>query len=388
MKKIWTFVLTGGPCSGKTTALSIIEQQLSKRGYYVLVVPESATELINSGLRPFGGSLNVIDFQKAVFEYQLEKEKLFLKYAQKLPYKKIVIVYDRGCMDGKAYLTKQQFANLLSYFQMNELYARGHYDAIFHLVTAADGAEKFYTLANNKARMESAEEAINADDLTLRSWVGHPHFCIIDNSTNFESKMNRLMAEIYSVLGDPVPIKHQKKYLIKNPSSSLLTYNLPIEKVDITQSYLHSSKKSERKIRQVGKNGNFFYYYSEKTYISGSGFLKCERRITDREYLSYISEIDPLICTIKKQRLFFVYQNQYFTIDTFSLSPNTSATNSFTFWPDQAILEIDLTSENSIIEIPEFIEVIKDVTDCPDYRNYYIAKHQGFWANSKAPNNA
>ena len=153
MKKIWTFVLTGGPCSGKTTALSIIEQQLSKRGYYVLVVPESATELINSGLRPFGGSLNVIDFQKAVFEYQLEKEKLFLKYAQKLPYKKIVIVYDRGCMDGKAYLTKQQFANLLSYFQMNELYARGHYDAIFHLVTAADGAEKFYTLANNKARI-------------------------------------------------------------------------------------------------------------------------------------------------------------------------------------------------------------------------------------------
>ena len=95
-----------------------------------------------------------------------------------------------------------------------------------------------------------------------------------------------------------------------------------------------------------------------------------------------------MICTIKKQRLFFVYQNQYFTIDTFSLSPNTSATNSFTFWPDQAILEIDLTSENSIIEIPEFIEVIKDVTDCPDYRNYYIAKHQGFWANSKAPNNA
>ena len=86
MKKIWTFVLTGGPCSGKTTALSIIEQQLSKRGYYVLVVPESATELINSGLRPFGGSLNVIDFQKAVFEYQLEKEKLFLKYAQKLPF--------------------------------------------------------------------------------------------------------------------------------------------------------------------------------------------------------------------------------------------------------------------------------------------------------------
>lgn len=369
MKKIWTFVLTGGPCSGKTTALSIIEQLLSKRGYYVLMVPESATELITSGLRPFGGSLDVIDFQKAVFENQIEKEKLFLKYANKLPHKKIVIIHDRGCMDGKAYLTKEQFSNLLSYFQMSELYARGHYDAVFHLVTAADGAEKFYTLANNKARMESAEEAKIADDLTIRSWIGHPRFCIIDNSTNFENKMRRLMTEIYSVLGDPIPIKHQKKYLIKKPSSSLFTYNLPIEKVDIIQSYLRSSKKSERKIRQVCKNGNFFYYYSEKNYISGSGYLVCERRITDREYLTYLTEVDPLMCPIKKQRLFFIYQNQYFTIDIFN------------FWSDTAILELDLTSENSNIEIPESIEVIKDVTNSPDYRNYYIAKQQGFWAS-------
>ena len=39
MKQIWNFVLTGGPCSGKTTALSTIEQELSSRGYYVLIVP-------------------------------------------------------------------------------------------------------------------------------------------------------------------------------------------------------------------------------------------------------------------------------------------------------------------------------------------------------------
>lgn len=77
MKKIWTFVLTGGPCSGKTTALSIIEQQLSKRGYYVLVVPESATELINSGLRPFGGSLMLLIFRKLFLNINWKKKNCF-----------------------------------------------------------------------------------------------------------------------------------------------------------------------------------------------------------------------------------------------------------------------------------------------------------------------
>lgn len=34
------------------------------------------------------------------------------------------------------------------------------YDAVFHLVTAADGAEEFYSLTNNKARSEGLAAAI------------------------------------------------------------------------------------------------------------------------------------------------------------------------------------------------------------------------------------
>ena len=40
-------VVTGGPCGGKTTALSRIKIELSRLGYTVLVVPESATQLIS-----------------------------------------------------------------------------------------------------------------------------------------------------------------------------------------------------------------------------------------------------------------------------------------------------------------------------------------------------
>jgi hypothetical protein len=41
-------------------------------------------------------------------------------------------------------------------------------------VTAANGAEPFYTLENNETRLESAEEARRLDDRVLRAWVGHP----------------------------------------------------------------------------------------------------------------------------------------------------------------------------------------------------------------------
>ena len=95
MKKVWSFVITGGPCSGKTTALSTIEQELSSRGYYVLTVPETATELIPNGIRPFGNSLNLLAFQYVVFSKQLFKEELYQKISQMLPHDKIVIIYDQ-----------------------------------------------------------------------------------------------------------------------------------------------------------------------------------------------------------------------------------------------------------------------------------------------------
>ena len=37
------------------------------------------------------------------------------------------------------------------------------YDAVFHLVTAADGAEPFYSLANNKGRSESLKAALEVN---------------------------------------------------------------------------------------------------------------------------------------------------------------------------------------------------------------------------------
>lgn len=104
-------VLTGGPCAGKTTAISKIEEELTSLGYYVIIIPESATELINSGIKPFGNSkIDLLNFQKLILNYQLGKEN-FYQQAIKLLDKdtKCIIICDRGALDNQAYITKEQF---------------------------------------------------------------------------------------------------------------------------------------------------------------------------------------------------------------------------------------------------------------------------------------
>ena len=65
-------VLTGGPCAGKTTTISRIEEHLTNKGYHVLVLNECATEMIKGGIRPFGeNAVSVYDFQNEILNLQL-----------------------------------------------------------------------------------------------------------------------------------------------------------------------------------------------------------------------------------------------------------------------------------------------------------------------------
>ena len=51
--EISKIVITGGPCAGKSTAMSWIQNAFTQKGYRVLFVPETATELINGGIAPW-----------------------------------------------------------------------------------------------------------------------------------------------------------------------------------------------------------------------------------------------------------------------------------------------------------------------------------------------
>ena len=197
--KIWKFVITGGPCAGKTEAVKIIKQDLMNKGLKVIAVPETATELISSEITPWEVGRN--KFQFLLLERSLNKEETAEK-AAKCFEQDVAIIYDRGLLDGKAYMPSELFMNELKKYNEDEKTVLNRYNAVFHLVTTANGAEDFYTLANNEARTESIEEARKLDNELINLWSGHKNFKIIDNSTNFELKMERLLKEIDCVINN------------------------------------------------------------------------------------------------------------------------------------------------------------------------------------------
>ena len=359
--KVTKIVLTGGPCAGKTTASTWINNYFSERGYTVLFVPETATELIINGISPLTCETNY-DFQSELIKLQKLKEQIFEEASKKMKSDKILIVCDRGVPDCKAYMKNIEFKRVLKEINTNEIKERDSYDAVFHLVSAAKGKPEVYTLANNAARTETVEQAREKDDKIISAWTGHPHFRIIDNSTDFEQKLERLLKEIASFLGEPEPLEIEKKYLIYYPNIKELE-NMPnCTKVEITQTYLKSNNDVERRVRARGIDGNYLYYLTEKKKITGLKRIEIERRLTEDEYLKLLMEADNKLHTIKKIRYCLTENNQYFEIDIY---PE---------WDNQAIMEIELSSEDQEIKLPGFIEIVKDVTDDEKYKNYEMAK--------------
>lgn len=358
--EISKIVITGGPCAGKTTAISRLQDYFEQLGYTVLLIHETATELITGGVAPWTCG-SPAEYQKVQMKLQLEKEKRFEEAAKTMPVSKILIVCDRGTLDNKAYMTCDEFCAMLEEIGMNEVELRDQYDAVFHLVTAAKGAVDFYTTDNNSARTETVEKAAELDDKVINAWTGHPHLRVIDNSTDFETKIIRLIAEIASALGEPEPYEIERKFLIEYPDIEWLESVESCQKVEIIQTYLKSDSGDEVRVRQRGSDGNYVFFQTVKRKISDVKRVETERRISQGEYLALLMEADTSKRQIRKNRYCLTYNNQYFEIDVYP------------FWSDKAILEIELRDENTPIDFPEKIRIIKEVTDDDSYKNAQLA---------------
>lgn len=353
-------VITGGPCAGKTTAMSWIQNAFSQKGYTVLFVPETATELITGGVAPWTCGSNE-DFQTCQFQLQVDKECVFERAATTMDADKLLIVCDRGALDNKAYMTDMEFQSVLRELKLNEVRLRDCYDAVFHLVTAAKGAEEFYTLSNNQARTETVEQAAALDDKLIAAWTGHPHLRIIDNRTDFEKKLQRLMSEISAFLGEPEPMEIERKFLIEYPDIKWLESNPACKRVEIIQTYLKSDNGDEIRVRQRGDAVNYVYYLTVKRRLSDTTRIETESRLSQDEYLTMLMEADTTKRQIRKTRYCLTYQSQYFEIDVFP------------FWNDKAIAEIELNNEDDEIIFPKQIKIIKEVTADEAYTNVSLA---------------
>lgn len=177
---LYCFSITGGPCSGKTTALSHVLSQHGSffPGFAVDVVPEAATLYHQYGARlPFGqapsrcGKVSA-DARNLLWEMLLNELKRTLEAktvnaALTSPLPSIVLC-DRGIFDSRAYLPNDEsWRSMLRLADWSEPELTARYDHVFHLKMCPEAA---YTQANNEARRESWSEALALDGKTWDAW--------------------------------------------------------------------------------------------------------------------------------------------------------------------------------------------------------------------------
>ncbi|MGM9803281.1 MAG: AAA family ATPase [Muribaculaceae bacterium] len=355
-------VLTGGPCAGKTTALVRVIEQFSNLGYKVFTLPEVPTMFTQAGMNYLTQNKDFFfEGEKATLEIQLALEDKFMRMAQACT-EPCVIICDRGTLDISAYMAPEMWNTITSSVGVDTAGLRSRYDAVLHLVSAADGAEQFYTTSNNAQRLEKADEAglkiaRELDKKVIRAWSGHPHLRVINNNEDFDRKLNRVLKEISNVLGLPQPIEEERKYIVE------LIGEVPdcIES-DITQTYLVADPDCEVRLRRRGWNGKYVNVHLTKKKISDKEELVTERQVNNNLYRSLLQQADPYRRTIKKLRKSFIWKGQFFELDTY-LEPIGNL----------MILETKGIARHEDVKFPPFLRVIEDITGNKKYYNYNLA---------------
>lgn len=335
---VYKIVLTGGPCGGKTTSLARLSPYLRERGFEVMTCPEAFSLLVGNGM-PFDYLQAVegmdMTVQETVLDTQIALEDGFERVLRARG-RPAVLLCDRGLMDGSAYMDPAAWDRLVAKRGVHcvSVLREGRYNAVFHLVTAAEGAERFYTLENNAVRTESPELARELDNMTRNAWVGHPHLKIFDNSTDFERKLQRIVEETARLVGLPAQMQRDAtKFLLrKEPDLESFPEDVRVRVFDVEKVYINmcredtsTDKFSEeysfiRKRTTVNRDGQaagsvYGWTLVQKTREGQT--IEKKRIITKREYHSLFHNRDASRHVVRQQRISFLWNVQSFTVHAY-----------------------------------------------------------------------
>ena len=176
--KVKTMVITGGPCSGKTTIVGKLRKQFGNRAVFV---PEAATLLLSGGFPLPGRDLVMCpewqdSFQATIVTVQLNMEEMYRRVARQSDIR--LMVCDRGVLDGAAY-TPGGIANFPFRHRLDLKKMLARYDRVIHLESLATAAPEKYGKVNNEHRGESLAQAKALEYRTQYAWECHPKRLIL-----------------------------------------------------------------------------------------------------------------------------------------------------------------------------------------------------------------
>lgn len=158
----------------------------------------------------------------------------------------------------------------------------------------------------------------------------------------------------------------ERKYLIRPLSPDFLRAQPGCEVWEIDQTYLLAPPGETRRVRRIVESGTERFRLTVKRRLSDLTSEEDEREIERGQYESLLSEANPELQTIRKTRYRVPHEGQVAEFDRYP------------FWSDRMILEIELDSEAEAARVPDWVEVVRDVTADPRYKNVHLAAQVPF----------
>ncbi len=290
--EVFKIVFTGGPCALKTKTITSVKEKLRQDGYYVIVVPETAAELIKSGILPNDNKNHTLRFQELVIEKQINKEKLAEEYAELLKSnntdlikdkKAIIILYDRSIMDNRAYLSYDEYNNLLKKYHINEFEILNKFDLVLDLISTATLKPEFYAL--DGVRYETVEQAAYRDMLTSSAWLMHKNLKVIKPTEKEEDKINIVLNHIYRLINKQLN-NNFNIYDVNPKETNFSKYNNDnSRRVNIKSIYLKSFEGKNFKLEKISYNNSNMF-----TKTQMNKFNVCENnKISKEKYFELLN---------------------------------------------------------------------------------------------------
>ncbi|CAH1101662.1 unnamed protein product [Psylliodes chrysocephalus] len=379
----YKLVLTGGPCGGKTTGQARLCTFFENLGWKVFRVPETASVLLGGGIKFADlNSEESVKFQENLLKTMIQIEDTFFELGKTCS-RNCLIICDRGAMDASAFVAKDKWESIMRENSWNNVELRDNrYNQIIHMVTAAKGAEEFYSTEDHNCRSEDVELARELDTKAAAAWVGHPYFDVIDNSTDFEGKIRRMIVSVCHKIGldtgDRLLKNSRKhKFLVEGPLPDDSVFP-PFQDFEVVHNYLQSNSPNQVRLRKRGQKGHYSYIHTVRRQNQPGGqVIEVKTQIAHRDYINLLTQKDNSHFTIYKRRRCFIENNQYFQLDIYEQPSHPRCRGMILIETYSA-----LDDQQLLKTLPGFLNIKKEVTGNPDYSMYNLSLRED-WKTSK-----
>ncbi|XP_070521572.1 TRPL translocation defect protein 14 isoform X1 [Cardiocondyla obscurior] len=322
-------------------------------------------------------------FQENLLRTMIQIENTFFQLGESCS-RNCLIICDRGAMDASAFISKDKWELMMASNGWNNVELRDNrYNQIIHMVSAANGAEDFYSTEEHACRSEGVELARELDYKAAAAWVGHPYFDVIDNRQDFETKICRMIECVCQKLGidtgDRLRASSRKvKFLVKAPLPADSEFP-PFQDFDVVHNYLQSNNpKMQARLRKRGQKGHWSYIHTIRRPKMCGQVIEVKTQLTHRDYLNMLAQRDDSHFTIFKRRRCFLINNQYFQLDIYREPAHPRCRGLMLLETYTA-----LTGDELKNILPQFLTIEKEVTGNPDYSMFNLSLREEWSSTNK-----